>query len=635
MDHSDPQYDGQGFYLSNGVLSAGRGVVFNTVLDEDGQPKVAERTMLSRDKDGFYSLVETGAFINEMVDAEAATWRQPNGWCGEIWRDQLRLIKHAYYARMSRSPFMFLSVQPLHVIGELAAWLGHLMGIPKLNELLNLWGEWVPYAVVINAVLGGGDFDDLHFIAIQERLVTYLRSKEEIDFVKAFPRTEVNLTPAYSATALEYNRHDAALDANMAKADSSGIYGTRAYYRLLQLKASGGLISKVTNADLIWTSLLNDGKPLNVAFSGFCCNLEAVVDGEKKTGTDVAGASKASDAVFKAVTEISEYFAKRMPPALRAEPKYTTYKGAVDLELDILNKDFLLLKDAFSKRYQNPAKAQVMSYMEAFPVTTEHVEVAKAWRTSYNEVRETVMARVNALLNSDSRFEGCSITERERFSIGESVKEGDRQSFNVVAHLYETNKPLLYGAAIAMYNKLLTSPLYIDEVTGLPTDRADALLFADKFNTVLREAMRYAKCVAQFPRAFDMAAQMGTLAPELTIPGLSLVVVNGVEKKGAEERERFIATAAQRARVLMHHLDRNVDADMQELWAVCPALRDRSMDAVIVYQGGTHFGFVKKEQISLFKTTYGKDAIGTLGRSVNSRTGAYNLYSAQVVLDAA
>ena len=294
-----------------------------------------------------------------------------------------------------------------------------------------------------------------------------------------------------------------------------------------------------------------------------------------------------------------------------------------------------LLKDAFSKRYQNPAKVQVMSYMEAFPATTEMVEVAKAWRASYNEVRETVMARVNTLFNSDSRFEGCSITERERFAIGESVKEGDLQAFNAVAHLYETDKPLLYGAAIAMYNKLLTGPLYIDEVTGLPTDRADALLFADKFNTVLREAMRYAKCVAQFPRAFDMAAQMGTLAPELTIPGLSLVVVNGVEKKGAEERERFIATAAQRARVLMHHLDRNVDGDMQELWAVCPALRDRSMDAVIVYQGGTHFGFVKKEQISLFKTTYGKDAIGTLARSFNSRTGAYNLYSAQVVIDAA
>src|ERR1035441_4440996 len=48
MDHSDPQYDGQGFYLSNGVLRAGTGVVFNVVLDEEGLPKVVERTMLNR-----------------------------------------------------------------------------------------------------------------------------------------------------------------------------------------------------------------------------------------------------------------------------------------------------------------------------------------------------------------------------------------------------------------------------------------------------------------------------------------------------------------------------------------------------------------------------------------------------------
>jgi hypothetical protein len=132
-----------------------------------------------------------------------------------------------------------------------------------------------------------------------------------------------------------------------------------------------------------------------------------------------------------------------------------------------------------------------------------------------------------------------------------------------------------------------------------------------------------------------MESQIGTLAPELTIPGLSLVVVNGIEKKGAEERERFITIAAQRARVLMHHLDENVDADMQELWSVCPALRNRSMDAVIVYQGGTHFGFIQKEQVSLFKSMYGKDAVGTLARCVNSRTGAYNLYSAQVLINAA
>jgi hypothetical protein len=85
----------------------------------------------------------------------------------------------------------------------------------------------------------------------------------------------------------------------------------------------------------------------------------------------------------------------------------------------------------------------------------------------------------------------------------------------------------------------------------------------------------------------------------------------------------------------MHHLDKTVDGDMQELWAVCPTLRNRTMDAVIVYQGGTHFGFIKKEQISLFKSTYGKDAVGTLARCIDFRTGAYSLFSAQVMIDTA
>ena len=85
----------------------------------------------------------------------------------------------------------------------------------------------------------------------------------------------------------------------------------------------------------------------------------------------------------------------------------------------------------------------------------------------------------------------------------------------------------------------------------------------------------------------------------------------------------------------MHYLDMNVENDMIELWTACPALRGRKMDAVAIYHDAEHFGFVKKEQIALFTNIHGKRAIGTLARSVNSRTGVYDQYSAQVVLDAA
>src|ERR1019366_8624287 len=53
----------------------------------------------------------------------------------------------------------------------------------------------------------------------------------------------------------------------------------------------------------------------------------------------------------------------------------------------------------------------------------------------------------------------------------------------------------------------------------------------------------------------------------------------------------------------------------------CPALRGRKMDAVAIYHGAEHFGFIKKEQIALFRNIHGKRAIGTLARSVGSRTG--------------
>jgi hypothetical protein len=178
-------------------------------------------------------------------------------------------------------------------------------------------------------------------------------------------------------------------------------------------------------------------------------------------------------------------------------------------------------------------------------------------------------------------------------------------------------------------------PVTRRKLDGSREERPDALLYSEKCNTVLREAMRYAKVSALFPQPFEMAAQMGTLAPELTIPGLSLMVLNGMEKRGAQERERFITTATQHAKVSMHYLNMNVENDMIELWTACPALRGRKMDAVAIYHGAEHFGFIKKEQISFFKSMHGKDAVGTLARSVNSRTGVYDQYSAQVVINAA
>jgi hypothetical protein len=404
----------------------------------------------------------------------------------------------------------------------------------------------------------------------------------------------------------------------------------------LRRTAEGGLIAPMTNANLIWTERWNAGDPCSVNMGGFNRHQEHIIDAEVKTGADIGGGQAKADALFKSLVRVSRFMAHRIPGYIRAELKdLQVVNGPLDAAYAVVAHASADLKEAFEAIYLSAENNLKIDYLFTCPVSLDGYGVGREIRARWNEVRESVKAQKEDWLHG-ADYASVPDSEKLAFAIAESVKVADQTiSDEILEPLYTSNRQLLLDAVIAIYKDIAVRGVVIDEVTHQARQVADAILYQSNFNKMLREAMRYAKCVAQFPQAFEMEAQMGALAPELTIPGLSLVVVNGIEKKGAEEQERFITTATQCARVLMHHLDKNVDGDMQELWAVCPALRNRSMDAVIVYQGGTHFGFIKKEQISLFKSAYGKDAIGTLARSVNSRTGAYNLYSAQVVINAA
>ena len=436
-------------------------------------------------------------------------------------------------------------------------------------------------------------------------------------------------------SAVAPTSHQARMEAKRKAAAASEEFGPNAWYRVLKLMKASGLVAELSNTLLIWAERLNEGDPIPVNMGGYGRNLEGSIDAEMKTGEDVAGVSKRCDECNAAVVRVSKFFERRLPWAVKQEGAYQVVEGTIDRELAVIQTDLDEFNAAFANVYLDPNNVQIMDYMQSFTPGIKAEEVASAWRQHYNTVRTAVKAQREEWL-SDPDFNTVDAGEKIRFAIANSVREGDSQSFKqVVGALWNTNRLLVYKAVIAIYQSIQTMPVTRRKLDGSLEERPDALLYSEKCNTVLREAMRFAKVSALFPQPFEMAAPMGTLAPALTIPGLSMVVVNGIEKKGAEEQERFITTAAQRARVLMHHLDKNVDRDMQKLWSVCPALRNRSMDAVIVYQGGTHYGFIKKEQISLFKNAYGKDAIGTLARSVNSRTGAYDLYSARVVINAA
>ena len=122
----------------------------------------------------------------------ACCHRQPNGWAGEIERF-LDLVSHVRYTRLSKSPFIFFSCAPVHVHDGLGDFMRNLVGTRMLTKITDLWGEWVPFIVLLNAILGGGDLDDLMMIYIYDRLVNFLRSPEELLFVAAYPNEKIVL----------------------------------------------------------------------------------------------------------------------------------------------------------------------------------------------------------------------------------------------------------------------------------------------------------------------------------------------------------------------------------------------------------------------------------------------------------
>ncbi len=608
MDHRNKKYAGKGFYLSNGVLKGFEGLVFHT-LTAEGHSTIA------------------------MVEGAACSHRQPSGWIGQMIRS-LTLVRSARYAKMKRSPYLYLSCARVALSAELFKYLQALVGKDEMEAVISLWGWAVPHIVLANLIVGGGDLDDLHFVWIGKEIVAYLRGQKTL--VDSYPNEELNLKTAKAGvTAVSNgNRYAAQMKARVVAASMK--YDRIGFYSELRRTAKGGLIAPMTNANLVWTERWNAGDPCTVNMGGFNRHQEHIIDAEVKTGADIGGGQAKADALFKSLTRVSRFMAHRIPQRIRATLKnLQVVDGPLDAAYAAVARASADLKEAFEAIYVPAENNLKIDYLVTCPVSPDGYGVGREIRARWNEVRESVKAQKEDWLLG-VEYDSVPGSEKFAFAIAESVKVADQTiSDEILEPLYASNRQLLLDAVIAIYKDIAVRGVVIDDVTHQARQVADAILYQSNFNRMLREAMRYAKCVAQFQRAFEMAAQKGTLAPELTIPGMAMVVVNGVEKKGAEEQERFITTAAQRARVLMHHLDKHVDGDMQELWAVCPALRNRSMDAVIVYQGGNHFGFIKKEQISLFKSTYGKDAVGTLARSIDSRTGAYNLYSAQVVVNAA
>ena len=553
MDHKSKKYAGKGFYLSNGVLKGFEGLVFHTLTADDRG-------------------------TSTMVEGPACSHRQPSGWIGQMIRS-LTLVHSARYAKMKRSPYLYLSCARVALSAELFKYLQALVGKDEMEAVISLWGWAVPHIVLANLIVGGGDLDDLHFVWIGKEIVAYLRGQKTL--VDSYPNEELNLKTAKAGVTAVSNGNRYAEQMKARVVAASMKYDRIGFYSELRRTAKGGLIAPMTNANLVWTERWNAGDPCTVNMGGFNRCQEHIIDAEVKTGADVGGGQAKADALFKSLTRVSRFLAHRIPQRIRATLKnLEIVNGPLDVAYAAVARASADLKEAFEAIYVPTENNLKIDYLVTCPVSLDGYGVGREIRARWNEVRESVkVQKEDWLLGVE--YDSVPASEKFAFAIAESMKVADQTiSDEILEPLCASNRQLLLDAVIAIYKNIAVRGVVIDEVTHQARPVADAILYQSNFNKMLREAMRYAKCVALFPQAVEMAAQVGTLAPALTIPGLSMVVVNGIEKKALEEQERFITTAAQRAKVSMHYLDMNVENDMIELWTACPALRGRKMDAV-------------------------------------------------------
>src|ERR1039457_644921 len=149
MDHKSRKYAGKGFYLSNGVLKGSEGLVFPTLTSDDHS-------------------------TTAMVEGAACSHRQPSGWIGQMIRS-LTLVHSARYAKMKRSPYLYLSCARVTLSAELYKYLQTLVGKDEMDIVIALWGMAIPFVVLANLIVGGGDLDDLHFGWIGRAIVALFR----------------------------------------------------------------------------------------------------------------------------------------------------------------------------------------------------------------------------------------------------------------------------------------------------------------------------------------------------------------------------------------------------------------------------------------------------------------------------
>jgi hypothetical protein len=465
-EHPDPTRNGCGIYLSQAVLSYTDAVIFSS----------------SRDA--------LGLTHNVMCDGDAITWRQPNGWGGEMFR-HLHLVRHDFYCLMEKSPFLFVSTGTLDIVdGEFGAYVKHVLAPDVYQKLIDVWGQYVPCIALINAMCGGGDNDDLHFVVRDERWVSYLQS--QVYSVLDFPLTPVTVV---TEEVTPENRHMAQHLARIAahkQAKEKTYYSEIAEFG--RAMNQGSRLGQAINVCMCYVAARNAGQPVSDAMVPFCRNQEGVIDGNiMNKGSEIGDLPTAVATFTKSVTEMSEFLITRLPKLQREHVK--PVKWAIDNAMDVLANDLKGLRKAAALYYHPDVVERVPELMN-YPVSSFARAVSQDWRQMWGKTMRAERKILEAFYETNQQF--SLALDKDKAVTVESCQLADEYAWQAVGvplqlgRSREAWQMLLIESMIGVYQHIF-NPYRALTKGEIETGRlADAMLYGEHMGKIFRAAIQFA-----------------------------------------------------------------------------------------------------------------------------------------------
>jgi hypothetical protein len=609
--HTNRRLDGNGIFLSQGVLKGRTAACFGKVPVP--------------------STEKVDAYTSVLLEGPACCHRQPNGWLGEMLRN-LQLVYAAFYSRMNRTPFIFLSMDRVPVEGEFEAFLVSVLGQAKVDKLHATWDVMVPYIVIALLLLGGGDLDDAAVTYTGTEIVKYFQAQKQR--VLDYPNADLELDSKSSALAAV-----GAIGgrfANLVKQHQAVVgYDETGLAMSITKLGEPEMVGIMTNPGMIFNNELNRGHHTPVCMGPYNRNLDVVIDRSVKTGEDIGGAHEHAKEFNKKVDQVSLMLSSRVD-------RKRLDSGEVKIVLDRRDciKASLIaridaLKQAFQDTFLNPLNAQRLTYMTEYPVSVEAAEYGRAWYNRYLEVLATEKDKSMAFLQQPA-FDKISEADKANDAIRIAYKAADKAAFTEFytkpylaaraqgPEAVSAFKLLMIEAVIYNYNRIFspTSIRFNDDGTTKPI--GDAFLLGEYSHTLLRTALRYAK-ICKMTGEYKEVAEYGTLDPEVLAPviqGPALDITNGIRervKNGEIDQayaNRWVALATDHTPVVIKHLDPDSMPDMNLLWEQVPAFAGQRREAFrVTLQHGEAYGWVFSRNGNFAKFHH---YVPTPGASVNA-----------------